>query len=161
MSPLDLFQLSMFDLHCFCCSIYMDNYQTDLKCFLIYNIKFVLIICFYLSKRLSCLTTFCKSCIWSYVHVQKTATEEETTRFFPCPLFRFKTELSDSSATEWTQSTHTPINWLLKTIDSKPGKVKYTVNRASLLVRKTWYRPKHSRIWIFCIESQKVKLKSC
>lgn len=41
------------------------------------NIK--LIICFYLPKRLSCLTTFCGSCIWSNVHVQKTATEEETT----------------------------------------------------------------------------------
>lgn len=77
-------------------------------------------------KRLPCLHTFCEPCIQSYVQVQKSVTEEETSasRFFMCPLCRFKTELPDISVTEWTQSK-LPTDHLIasllghKTIDSK------------------------------------------
>lgn len=58
---------------------------------------------FKVPKRLPCLHTFCESCIQSYVQVQKCETDDQTTRIFQCPLCRFKTELPNMSASEWTQ----------------------------------------------------------
>lgn len=58
---------------------------------------------FKVPKRLPCLHTFCESCIQSYVQVQKCETDEQTSRFFQCPLCRSKTELPNISASEWTQ----------------------------------------------------------
>lgn len=56
---------------------------------------------FNIPKKLPCLHTFCEPCIQSYVQASETT---EDTKFFRCPLCRFKIEWSNLSASEWTRS---------------------------------------------------------
>lgn len=67
---------------------------------------------FSLPKRLPCLHTFCEPCIQSYV--QNCAAEEGNTSFFRCPLCRTETDLTNLSATEWTQKL--PTNYLITSL---------------------------------------------
>lgn len=78
-------------------------------------------------KKLSCLHTFCELCIQSFVQVQKTATKEENTGFFRCPLCLFETDFTNLSGIEWSQKL--PNDYLItslldrKSNDSKPKEI--------------------------------------
>lgn len=78
-------------------------------------------------KKLPCLHTFCELCIQSYVQVQKTATEEENTGFFRCPLCRLETGFTNLSGIEWSQKL--PNDYLITSLldrisnDSKPKEI--------------------------------------
>ncbi|XP_052712618.1 probable E3 ubiquitin-protein ligase MID2 [Crassostrea angulata] len=65
-------------------------------------------------KKLPCLHTFCELCIQSYVQVQKSATEEENTAFFRCPLCRFETYFTNLSGVEWSQKL--PNDYLITSL---------------------------------------------
>lgn len=75
-------------------------------------------------KKLPCSHTFCEPCIQSYVQAETT----EETKFFRCPLCRFKIEWSTLSASEWTQSKLQTDHMILallerETNDSTPKQV--------------------------------------
>uniref|UniRef100_K1RZN5 Tripartite motif-containing protein 3 n=1 Tax=Magallana gigas TaxID=29159 RepID=K1RZN5_MAGGI len=80
---------------------------------------------FNLPKKLPCLHTFCELCIQSYVQASETT---EDTKFFRCPLCRFKIEWSTLSASEWTRSKLQTDHMILsllerETNDSTPKQV--------------------------------------
>lgn len=74
-----------------------------------------------------CLHTFCELCIQSYVQVQKSATKEENTGFFRCPLCRFETDFTNLSGIEWSQKL--PNDYLITSLldresnDSNPKEI--------------------------------------
>lgn len=75
---------------------------------------------FNLPKKLPCLHTFCEPCIQSYVQASETV--ESTTKFFRCPLCRFKIEWSTLSASEWTQSKLQTDHMILSLIERETSK---------------------------------------
>lgn len=79
---------------------------------------------FNIPKKLPCSHTFCEPCIQSYVQAETT----EETKFFRCPLCRFKIEWSTLSASEWTRSKLQTDHMILsllerETNDSTPKQV--------------------------------------